>query len=54
MSSDALAIVFSPNILRAPHNDFVTVMANMPQANKLVKMLVAHVCVVLTLVRRQD
>ncbi|KAI0319572.1 hypothetical protein OF83DRAFT_1170122 [Amylostereum chailletii] len=42
MTSDALAIVFSPNLLRAPHNDFLMIMANMPQTNKLVKMLVTH------------
>lgn len=43
MTSDALAIVFSPNLLRAPHNDFVMIMANMPYTNKLVKALVTHV-----------
>lgn len=43
MTSDALAIVFSPNLLRAPHNDFVMIMANMPHTNKLVKALVTHV-----------
>lgn len=44
MTSDALAIVFSPNLLRAPHNDFVMIMANMSYTNKLVKALVTSVC----------
>ena len=43
MGSDALAIVFSPNLLRAPHNDFVMIMANMQHTNRLVKALVTHV-----------
>ncbi|THH20488.1 hypothetical protein EW146_g880 [Bondarzewia mesenterica] len=43
MGSDALAIVFSPNLLRAPHNDFVMIMSNMQYTNKLVKALVTHV-----------
>ncbi|ETW74695.1 GTPase activating-like protein [Heterobasidion irregulare TC 32-1] len=42
MGSDALAIVFSPNLLRAPHNDFVMIMANMQHTNRLVKALVTH------------
>ncbi|TFY81474.1 hypothetical protein EWM64_g2531, partial [Hericium alpestre] len=42
MGSDALAIVFSPNLMRAPHNDFVMIMANMPYTNKLVKALMTH------------
>ncbi|TFY52307.1 hypothetical protein EVG20_g10606 [Dentipellis fragilis] len=42
MGSDALAIVFSPNLLRAPHNDFVMIMANMSYTNKLVKALITH------------
>ena len=43
MTTDALAIVFSPNLLRAPHNDFLMIMANMQHTNKLVKALVTHV-----------
>jgi GTPase-activating protein BEM2 len=40
-----LAIVFSPNLLRAPHNDFLMIMSNMQHTNRLVKALVTHVCV---------
>jgi GTPase-activating protein BEM2 len=46
MTTDALAIVFSPNLLRAPHNDFLMIMSNMQHTNKLVKALVTHVGVV--------
>ncbi|KAI9507994.1 hypothetical protein F5148DRAFT_1200141 [Russula earlei] len=42
MTTDALAIVFSPNLLRAPHNDFLMIMSNMQHTNKLVKALVTH------------
>ncbi|KAH8994411.1 hypothetical protein EDB92DRAFT_274843 [Lactarius akahatsu] len=42
MTTDALAIVFSPNLLRAPHNDFLMIMSNMPHTNRLVKALVTH------------
>ena len=45
MTTDALAIVFSPNLLRAPHNDFLMIMSNMQHTNKLVKALVTHVSV---------
>jgi hypothetical protein len=43
MTTDALAIVFSPNLLRAPHNDFLMIMSNMQHTNRLVKALVTHV-----------
>jgi hypothetical protein len=43
MTPDALAIVFSPNLLRAPDNDFLVIMANMPHTNKLVKTLISNV-----------
>ncbi|KAJ8454279.1 hypothetical protein ONZ45_g19367 [Pleurotus djamor] len=42
MTAEALAIVFSPNLLRAPHNDFVMILANMGQTHKLVKALITH------------
>ncbi|KAI0263829.1 hypothetical protein BC834DRAFT_971183 [Gloeopeniophorella convolvens] len=42
MTTDALAIVFSPNLLRAPHNDFLMIMSNMQHTNRLVKALVTH------------
>ncbi|VDC02682.1 unnamed protein product [Peniophora sp. CBMAI 1063] len=42
MTPDALAIVFSPNLLRAPDNDFLMIMANMPHTNKLVKTLITN------------
>jgi GTPase-activating protein BEM2 len=43
MTSDSLAIVFSPNLLRAPQDDFTMIMANLGCANKLVKLLIGHV-----------
>ncbi len=43
MTAEALAIVFSPNLLRAPQNDFVTILNNMGQSHKLVKALITHV-----------
>ncbi|KAF5377413.1 hypothetical protein D9757_009715 [Collybiopsis confluens] len=42
MTAEALSIVFSPNLLRAPHNDFLMVLSNMPFTHKLVKALVTH------------
>jgi len=49
MTAEALAIVFSPNLLRAPQNDFVMILNNMGLSHKLVKALITHVsaCVVL-------
>ena len=43
MTAEALAIVFSPNLMRAPHNDFVMILANMGHTHKLVKALITHV-----------
>jgi len=43
MTADALAIVFSPNLLRAPQNDFAMILSNMGHAHKLVKCLITHV-----------
>lgn len=43
MTAEALSIVFSPNLLRAPQNDFALILANMGQATKLVKALMTHV-----------
>lgn len=43
MTAEALAIVFSPNLLRAPQNDFALILANMGHAHKLVKALITHV-----------
>jgi len=42
MTADALAIVFSPNLLRAPQNDFAMILSNMGHAHKLVKCLITH------------
>ncbi|KAF9062129.1 hypothetical protein BDP27DRAFT_1337062 [Rhodocollybia butyracea] len=42
MTAEALAIVFSPNLMRAPQNDFLMVLANMPYTHKLVKTLITH------------
>ncbi|KAJ3722154.1 rho GTPase activating protein 22 [Lentinula guzmanii] len=42
MTAEALSIVFSPNLLRAPQNDFLMVLSNMPHTHKLVKTLITH------------
>ncbi|ESK91434.1 rho gtpase activating protein 22 [Moniliophthora roreri MCA 2997] len=42
MTAEALSIVFSPNLLRAPQNDFLMVLANMAHSHKLVKTLITH------------
>jgi len=42
MTAEALAIVFSPNLLRNPLNDFGMILANMPHTHKLVKALITH------------
>ncbi|TFK68485.1 hypothetical protein BDN72DRAFT_679331 [Pluteus cervinus] len=42
MTAEALAIVFSPNLLRAPQNDFVMILSNMGHTHKLVKTLITH------------
>ncbi|KAF8805136.1 hypothetical protein BYT27DRAFT_7105396 [Phlegmacium glaucopus] len=42
MTAEALAIVFSPNLLRAPQNDFVMILNNMGHSHKLVKALITH------------
>jgi len=43
MTAEALSIVFSPNLLCAPQNDFLMDLANMPYTHKLVKTLITHV-----------
>ncbi|TFK24708.1 rho GTPase activating protein 22 [Coprinopsis marcescibilis] len=42
MTADALAIVFSPNLLRAPQNNFAMILSNMGLSHKLVKAFVTH------------
>ncbi|KAK7029539.1 rho GTPase-activating protein [Paramarasmius palmivorus] len=42
MTAEALSIVFSPNLLRAPQNDFLMVLSNMAHSHKLVKTLITH------------
>jgi len=49
MTAEALAIVFSPNLMRAPQNDFVMILANMGHTHKLVKALITHVLPVVCL-----
>jgi len=44
MTADALAIVFSPNLLRAPQNNFAMILNNMGLSHKLVKAFITHVC----------
>jgi hypothetical protein len=43
MTAEALAIVFSPNLLRAPKNDFAMILSNMGHTHQLVKALITHV-----------
>jgi len=47
MTAEGLSIVWSPNLLRAPQNDFLMALANMPHSHKLVKTLITHVSVYL-------
>lgn len=42
MTSYSLSIVISPNILRAPRDDFATTMANMGHAHGVAKALITH------------
>ncbi|KAK7013752.1 Rho GTPase activating protein 22 [Favolaschia claudopus] len=42
MTAEGLAIVFSPNLLRAPQENFATILANMAHTHKLVKTLITH------------
>ncbi|KAG6864408.1 hypothetical protein C0991_009715, partial [Blastosporella zonata] len=46
MTAEALAIVFSPNLLRSPQNDFSVILANMGHTHKLVKALITHLHVI--------
>lgn len=43
MTVEALAIVFSPNLLRAPQHDFVLILSNLGHTHKLVRALITHV-----------
>lgn len=43
MTAEGLAIVFSPNLLRAPQENFAMILANMAHAHRLVKTLITHV-----------
>ncbi|KAF7363094.1 Rho GTPase activating protein 22 [Mycena venus] len=42
MTAEGLAIVFSPNLLRAPQENFAMILANMAHTHKLVKTLITH------------
>ncbi|EAU92027.2 rho GTPase activating protein 22 [Coprinopsis cinerea okayama7 len=42
MTADALAIVFSPNLLRAPQNNFAMILNNMGLSHRLVKAFITH------------
>ncbi|KAL0574214.1 rho GTPase-activating protein [Marasmius crinis-equi] len=42
MTAEALSIVFSPNLLRAPNNDFVIALTNMAHTHKFTKTLITH------------
>lgn len=43
MTSSSIAIVVSPNILRAPRDDFAVTMSNMGHAHSVAKALITHV-----------
>jgi hypothetical protein len=49
MTAEALAIVFSPNLLRAPQNNFAMILNNMGLSHKLVKAFITHVSLSSTL-----
>ncbi|KAF7346781.1 Rho GTPase activating protein 22 [Mycena sanguinolenta] len=42
MTNESLAIVFGPNLLRAPQDNFAMILANMAHTHKLVKTLITH------------
>ncbi|KAJ7152811.1 rho GTPase activating protein 22 [Mycena filopes] len=42
MTVEGLAIVFSPNLLRPPKENFTLILANMAHTHKLVKALITH------------
>ncbi|KAJ7641022.1 rho GTPase activating protein 22 [Roridomyces roridus] len=42
MTVEGLAIVFSPNLLRAPQENFAMILANMGHTHKLVKAMITH------------
>ncbi|KAF5354352.1 hypothetical protein D9758_010729 [Tetrapyrgos nigripes] len=42
MTAEGLSIVWSPNLLRAPQNDFFMALSNMPHSHKLVKTMITH------------
>ncbi|KAJ7036799.1 rho GTPase activating protein 22 [Mycena alexandri] len=42
MTAEGLAIVFSPNLLRPPRENFTLILANMAHTHKLVKALITH------------
>ncbi|KAF8179401.1 hypothetical protein K438DRAFT_1255719 [Mycena galopus ATCC 62051] len=46
MTDESLAIVFGPNLLRAPQDNFAMILANMAHTHKLVKTLITHFHVV--------
>jgi hypothetical protein len=43
MHAEGLAIVFSPNLLRAPQENFAMILTNMAHTHRLVKTLITHV-----------
>ena len=43
MTSESLATVFGPNILRSPTNDIAGFLANMGPCNKAMRLLISHV-----------
>lgn len=43
MTQDNLAIVFTPNLLRSPVDDFSVIMNNMGATIKIVRALIGHV-----------
>lgn len=43
MTSESLATVFGPNILRSPTNDIAGFLANMGPCNRAMRLLISHV-----------
>ena len=48
MTIESLATVFSPNILKSPTSDVGAFFMNMAAAHRVMKMLIAHVRVLLS------
>ncbi len=43
MAASSLAIVFAPNLIRAPGDNFAVALGNMSHTTSLVRTLISHV-----------